>query len=130
MSPSSTSTSSSTKAYSRSNTAARPQARSQGARRGGRTSSRPKLLVATAEVLRECGYEPRNDASGVTLVNCPFHALAQDYTQLVCGMNLELMTGLVDGVQTSGLEARLEPAPGQCCVRLNKTAAVASSQDR
>jgi predicted ArsR family transcriptional regulator len=58
----------------------------------------------------------------MTLVNCPFHALAQDYTQLVCGMNLDLMTGLVDSVQTSGLDARLEPGPGQCCVRLSKAA--------
>ena len=77
------------------------------------------------DVLRQCGYEPRNDASGVTLVNCPFHALAQNYTQLVCGMNLELMTGLVDNVQTSRLEARLETAPGQCCVRLRKAAGAA-----
>ena len=95
--------------------------RDQAGARAGRT----KLLAATTDVLRECGYEPRNDASGMTLVNCPFHALAQDYTQLVCGMNLELMTGLVDIVQTSGLEARLEPAPGQCCVRLSKPAGVA-----
>lgn len=50
----------------------------------------------------------------MTLVNCPFHALAQDYTELVCGMNLALMNGLVDNVEASGLEARLEPAPGQC----------------
>lgn len=64
-------------------------------------------------------------ASGMTLVSCPFHALAQDYTELVCGMNLALMNGLVDNVEASGLEARLEPAPGQCCVRLSKTSAVA-----
>jgi predicted ArsR family transcriptional regulator len=95
--------------------------REQAGARAGRT----KLLAATTDVLRECGYEPRNDASGMTLVNCPFHALAQEYTKLVCGMNLELMTGLVDSVQTSDLEARLEPAPGQCCVRLGKAAGVA-----
>jgi predicted ArsR family transcriptional regulator len=92
--------------------------REQAGARAGRT----KLLAATTDVLRECGYEPRTDASGMTLVNCPFHALAQDYTQLVCGMNLDLMTGFVDSVQTSGLDARLEPGPGQCCVRLSKAA--------
>jgi predicted ArsR family transcriptional regulator len=95
--------------------------RQQAGARAGRT----KLLAATTDVLRGCGYEPRNDASGMTLVNCPFHALAQDYTELVCGMNLELMNGLVDDVEASGLEARLEPTPGQCCVRLSKTSAVA-----
>jgi predicted ArsR family transcriptional regulator len=89
----------------------------------GARASRRKLLVATTDVLRECGYEPRSDASGMTLVNCPFHALAQDYTELVCGMNLELMNGLVDDVEGSALEARLEPAPGHCCVRLRKAMA-------
>jgi hypothetical protein len=38
-------------------------------------------------------------------------------------MNLELMNGLVDDVEGSALEARLEPAPGQCCVRLRKAMA-------
>jgi predicted ArsR family transcriptional regulator len=84
----------------------------------GTRRSRAALLAATTSVLSDCGYEPRTDGSGVTLANCPFHALAQDYTDLVCGMNLELMTGLVDGLESSDLEARLEPTPGQCCVRL------------
>jgi predicted ArsR family transcriptional regulator len=86
------------------------QARAQAGARAGR----PALLAATTNALTDCGYEPRRDASGMTLVNCPFHALAQEYTELVCGMNLELMNGLVDG---------LDPAPGRCCVRL-RTATV------
>ena len=81
------------------------------------------LLAAATNVLSECGYEPRLDDDGLTLVNCPFHALAQDYTDLVCGMNLELMAGLVDGLEVPELEARLEPTPGLCCVRLRKPAA-------
>ena len=81
------------------------------------------LLAAATNVLSECGYEPRLDGEGLTLVNCPFHSLAQDYTDLVCGMNLELMAGLVDGLEASELEARLEPTPGLCCVRLRKPAA-------
>jgi predicted ArsR family transcriptional regulator len=56
------------------------------------------------------------------LLNCPFHALAQEYTDLVCGMNLELMRGLVDALDTSDLDPRLEPEPGQCCVRLHDRA--------
>jgi hypothetical protein len=60
----------------------------------------------------------RADADGITLANCPFHALAQDSTDLVCGMNLELLRGLVDGLETSRMEARLEPRPGRCCVQL------------
>lgn len=87
-------------------------------RRAGARASRSRLVDATTTVLSQCGYEPRTDASGVTLANCPFHTLAQEYRDLVCGMNLELMEGLVDSVEGAELEARLEPAPGQCCVRL------------
>lgn len=78
------------------------------------------LLAAAMTVLGESGYEPRIDGTSVTLVNCPFHGLAQDYTDLVCGMNLDLMTGLVEGLADPTLEARLEPTPGLCCVRLRR----------
>jgi len=84
----------------------------------GSRPSRSAVLAAATGVLRECGYEPRSDAAGVTLANCPFHALAQDYTDLVCGMNLELMTGLVEGLDRAEFRARLEPGLGRCCVRL------------
>jgi predicted ArsR family transcriptional regulator len=81
------------------------------------------LLAAATNVLSDCGYEPRRDEAGLTLVNCPFHSLAQDYTDLVCGMNLDLMNGLIDGLEESNLEARLEPTPGRCCVRLRMAGA-------
>ena len=35
-------------------------------------------------------------------------------------MNLALLRGLADGLEGSGLTARLEPAPGRCCVALYK----------
>jgi predicted ArsR family transcriptional regulator len=94
--------------------------------RAGKRASRTKLVGATTDVLRECGYEPHGDASGVTLVNCPFHALAREYTDLVCGMNLGLMNGLLDEVGGTALEPRLEPVPGKCCVRLAPTTAAGS----
>lgn len=87
---------------------------------GSRPSS-PKLLAAAMSVLGDCGYEPRLDGTGLTLVNCPFHGLAQDYTDLVCGMNLQLLSGLVDGLEHRNLEAHLEPTTGLCCVRLRES---------
>lgn len=105
--------------------AAREAGRALGHRTRAQTGSRPSrsaVLAAATGVLRECGYEPRPDAAGVTLANCPFHALARDYTDLVCGMNLELMTGLVEGLNREEFRARLEPAPGRCCVRLATSA--------
>jgi predicted ArsR family transcriptional regulator len=55
----------------------------------------------------------------IVLANCPFHALAQQYTDLVCGMNLHLMQGVrsVLDVGERSLVPRLEPEPGQCCVK-------------
>ncbi len=53
------------------------------------------------------------------LANCPFHRLAEEHRDLVCGMNLDLLDGLLAGAApAAGLTARLDPVPGQCCVRI------------
>ena len=72
--------------------------------------------------LEEQGFEPRADDGAVTLANCPFHALATEHTDLVCGMNLQLLGGLLDGAGATDLTARLQPSPGRCCVRLESAA--------
>jgi predicted ArsR family transcriptional regulator len=69
-------------------------------------------------VLRELGFEPRVDGGSVVLVNCPFDSLAQQHTELVCGMNLGLVDGVLDGLGVTGVTARLEPGPGHCCVQI------------
>ena len=71
------------------------------------------------QVLEENGFEPRAEDGGIVLANCPFHLLARRHTQLVCGMNLHLIGGVLDGVASHGLVARLRPEPGRCCVRLD-----------
>jgi predicted ArsR family transcriptional regulator len=74
---------------------------------------------AVGAVLEACGYEPREDGDGaVVLGNCPFHVLAADHTDLVCGMNLRFLDGVLTGAGEGGLTARLAPAEGLCCVRL------------
>ncbi|WP_437075451.1 helix-turn-helix transcriptional regulator [Streptomyces sp. enrichment culture] len=70
------------------------------------------------DLLEQYGFEPRQEDDAIVLGNCPFHALAQAHTQTVCGMNLHLMRGVLSGLDDAGLEARLAPQPGQCCVRL------------
>ena len=86
-------------------------------RRAGARPSRAKLLAETTTVLTESGYEPRADPAGLTLANCPFHSLAREYTDLVCGMNLALIEGLLES-GGGGLEAALDPSPDRCCVRI------------
>ena len=62
------------------------------------------------------GTNPRDEGADISLINCPFHALALDYTDLVCGMNLELIGGLVETLEHPDLQAHLAPTPGRCCV--------------
>ena len=84
-----------------------------------RRSSRSRQVRRAEELLRECGYEPVRGAGGVVrLHNCPFHALAQEQRALVCGMNLALIKGVVDGLGATGVRAAADPQPGFCCVAL------------
>jgi predicted ArsR family transcriptional regulator len=70
---------------------------------------------AVCEVLAESGYEPHVQGDTILLRNCPFHALAKEHTQLVCGMNLSLVRAVTDRVGGS-LTPRLDPLDGRCCV--------------
>lgn len=70
------------------------------------------------EVLDGLGFEPEPGPEAVRLRNCPFHALASRYTDLVCGLNQAFLSGVVDGCGAEGAEARLQPRPGFCCVEI------------
>ncbi|MFF4119104.1 helix-turn-helix transcriptional regulator [Streptomyces sp. NPDC001714] len=85
------------------------------------------------------GYEPHLEAAGgaegaadaegatgatpavVRMRNCPFHAVAERFPPLVCGMNLALVEGLLG---TDGpVRARMAARPGECCVVVEAVAA-------
>ncbi|MPZ74430.1 MAG: ArsR family transcriptional regulator [Nitriliruptorales bacterium] len=70
------------------------------------------------EGLRRHGYEPYDEDGVIRLRNCPFHQLAREHTDLVCGMNLALLGGLTEALASQRRSARLDPAPGRCCVVL------------
>jgi predicted ArsR family transcriptional regulator len=70
------------------------------------------------EALADRGYEPTETDGTIRLRNCPFHSLAEAFPPLVCGMNLALIEGLTAGTPWA---ARLDPAPGHCCVTLSKS---------
>jgi predicted ArsR family transcriptional regulator len=89
----------------------------------GPRAGRPTLLRRLDVVLRQRGYEPfRAPDRAIRLRNCPFDALAQDHRPLVCGMNLELLAGVVQGLGVAGCRAVLDPQPGACCVALRTEA--------
>jgi predicted ArsR family transcriptional regulator len=96
-------------------------ARATGGRLGrdaGTPGEGTSSLGTVSDVLARIGYEPRATGPGLVLANCPFHSLAADYTTLVCGMNLDLVQGLLDALRPGELSAKLDPAPGRCCVTL------------
>ena len=71
------------------------------------------------EALAEHGYEPRSGEDGVIrLRNCPFHRLAEHHRDVVCGMNLGLIEGILAGLGAEGLRPVLDPQPGHCCVAI------------
>jgi len=89
--------------------------------RVGRRAGAKRMRAALLETLVERGYEPRREASGeIRLGNCPFHALVSDHRQLVCGMNLAMTEGLLDGLGVRDAVARLDPQPGLCCVAIGQ----------
>ncbi|MFE2971893.1 helix-turn-helix transcriptional regulator [Streptomyces sp. NPDC059340] len=80
-------------------------------------------LEEAMEMLAARGYEPHlegaEETTGVAarvvrMRNCPFHAVAERFPPLVCGMNLALLEGLlgVDGP----VRARMDARQGECCV--------------
>lgn len=90
----------------------REAARELGLEVGRRTRGRRGLL----RVLEAHGYEPFDDRGKIRLRNCPFHALAQDFREPVCGMNLAFLEGVREAAGAEGLSADLEPVDGFCCV--------------
>jgi predicted ArsR family transcriptional regulator len=86
------------------------------ARRRGRDVGRRSAGAVAA--LADLGFEPDPAGGPVVLRNCPFRALAARHTALVCGLNLAFVSGVLDGLGATGVDAELAPQPGTCCVRL------------
>jgi len=89
----------------------------------GPLARRADRRQAVLDILARHGYEPVLRARGeIVLNNCPFHRLAEEHRTLVCGMNLDFLAGLLEGMgPTDVLDARLQPEPGYCCVRISAT---------
>lgn len=79
-------------------------------------------LQRAVAVLSRYGYEPRFGDDEVELANCPFHALAQEQTELACTMNHALITGVAEALAPHAPDARLCPGRDRCCVVLRPAA--------
>jgi predicted ArsR family transcriptional regulator len=72
---------------------------------------------AVMSTLDSRGYSPCLRDGEIRLRNCPFHHLVEQHRELVCGLNLELLSAAVNGARAP-YEAELDPQPGACCVVL------------
>lgn len=67
--------------------------------------------------LRSRGYQPSVGANcEIELRNCPFRRVAQAHRDIVCGLNLRLIQGLVEESGGNRSQTTLAPLPGRCCV--------------
>lgn len=85
---------------------------------GSVLAGQPTAAQDPVRLLIELGFEPYEDDGSIRLANCPFHRLARSHTELVCGMNLHLITGILDAVPAAAYTAELDPAEDRCCVAL------------
>ena len=106
-------------------TGAEPELQRSARRRGaaaGRAARRQAPHAPAGDLvtgaLSAQGYQPYQEGAEVRLRNCPFHVLASRYPPLICGMNLALVEGLLEGAAVTSLQARLDPRPEECCVAL------------
>jgi predicted ArsR family transcriptional regulator len=92
----------------------------QQARHHGAETRRQHVALATAlATLDAHGFSPRADDGGYVLGNCPFRVLAQEQPDVVCGMNLALVSSLLAEVGARSATARLDPACGRCCITIH-----------
>jgi predicted ArsR family transcriptional regulator len=95
------------------------EAQARGRAIGAAYDGRGDDLERASGVLAREGYEPRREEGEVCLRNCPFDALATEHTALVCGVNLDFVSGVLGGLGCSSARARLEPDADHCCVRIS-----------
>lgn len=82
---------------------------------GRRSAKRDSAQILAT--LADLGYEPLSSAERtVRLRNCPFRSAADIAPDLVCGMNCQLVGGVLDGLGHTRNAALLRPAPPDCCV--------------
>jgi predicted ArsR family transcriptional regulator len=91
----------------------------QAGRELGRSYGEAARGTRLEDALQARGYEPFEGVQGeLRLRNCPFDSVAAEYPAVVCGLNLALLEGLLEGLGKDARRAVLAPTPGACCVTI------------
>jgi predicted ArsR family transcriptional regulator len=78
-----------------------------------------RALAFIESVLSSEGFEPyRAQAGCLRLANCPFHPVTGCAPELVCGINVDYLGGLLEGLGIESLSVSFAPVPGECCVEI------------
>ncbi|GAC1445518.1 MAG: helix-turn-helix domain-containing protein [Mycobacteriales bacterium] len=101
--------------------AARRSARTRGRQlaQDGRPDRRSGPRRRLEALLGALGYSPAREGQTVVLRNCPFDRLREIDLALVCGINVALAQGYVDGVDAAAaFTAERRPCGDGCCIVL------------
>jgi len=89
--------------------------------RPGRLGAQRAMAMLRA-LLERLGYEPsETEGSRLGFAACPFHPLASESPELVCGIHHAYVVGMVEGLEASALEVNLVPGTDGCCVEVRAT---------
>jgi predicted ArsR family transcriptional regulator len=83
-----------------------------------RRSGTEQMTGEARALLEALGFEPADADGELVLRNCPFQALARRDPQLVCGINLAFIDGMLFGLGNRAVAAELARHEGFCCVRV------------
>ncbi|MGV8978509.1 MAG: helix-turn-helix transcriptional regulator [Cellulomonas sp.] len=78
------------------------------------------------KVFLDIGFQPETSTDGpttsLTLRHCPFREVAVRHPEVVCGMHLGIMEGVLDGLGGAVVPVSLERLvrPGQCLARVHR----------
>jgi predicted ArsR family transcriptional regulator len=93
-------------------------AKERSVRRPGRLGPERAFALLTG-LLEQLGYEPSTSEDGrIRFRSCPFYPLAARAPDVVCGVNHAYVSGLVDGLGATSVEAVLCPGAARCCVEV------------
>jgi predicted ArsR family transcriptional regulator len=92
---------------------------------GGRATDQATANADLLRLMDRLGFAPTQPAPGapVELHRCPFRAVAEQHSRVVCGIHLGLMQGALESLGAPLQATRLEPfvAPDLCLAHLAPT---------
>lgn len=85
----------------------------------GQDLSVDEALDLVVRVLAQEGFEPyRTGCGSLRLANCPFHPVTGHAPTLVCGINVDYLSGLLEGLGVESLSVEFSLIPNECCVEI------------